>query len=73
MNTSRRFLIACLAVALLVSTTGCQMLFNMLFPQEEFLHPGERYEGQYWKEGYGFNNPNAEKMKDPEYRKSLGR
>lgn len=71
MKSSRRSFTIGIAALLVASTTGCKTLCDMFFNHEPFLHPGEQYEGQYVKEGYGFNNPNAEKMKDPAYRKSL--
>lgn len=71
MTTSRRFVFLA-AAALLLTTTGCRFLLDTFLGTDDKL-PGEQYSGQYWKEGYGFNNPNAEKMKDPAYRATLGR
>lgn len=74
-NTARRRFALVAAALLLVLPAGCRSgcevdLSGLFFgPKEKW--PGEQYEGQYFKEGYGFNNPNAEKMKDPAYRKSL--
>ena len=74
-NASRSRFALVAAALLLVSLSGCRSgcevdLSGLFFgPKEKW--PGEQYEGQYFKEGYGFNNPNAEKMKDPAYGKSL--
>lgn len=56
---------ACLVFAVCLASSGGCKIIGWFFDHQYEAKPGDPDPEQLWKEGYGFNNPNADKLQAP--------